>query len=364
MSGPAPLPPPAIRDADRGWRALPLRPMLTLLACYWAGVFAVGTLWMVLLGRDPFAFLWERALATGFGATMAAAMALALFRLRHGRFVRQAVCGLAMAVIGALAYKAFSGIVFHEMIGWPTEPALREAFAQSLFYWTATFFGWATLAIALHYNLAVRERERRLTQLRSEAYEAQMRALHYQINPHFLFNTMNSVAGLIERDDREAALLMVTRLGEFLRTTLDLDPLADLTLAEEFTLQATYLAIEEQRFSDRVTCTTSLPPALRDAPVPSLILQPLVENAIKHGLARSTGPVRIDVRAHSEDGRLVLEVENDCPPAVPAAARQGVGLRNVGARIASRFGDAGSMTSGRIADAVWCSRIVIPLTGA
>lgn len=135
---------------------------------------------------------------------------------------------------------------------------------------------------------------------------------------------------------------MVFSLSAYLRTTLALDPLQDLLLEEEVALQAGYLTIEQRRFSDRMAVEIDLPEELRKVPVPSLILQPLVENAVKHGACRKTGGVTIAIRARQEAGRLWLFVENDMALAdqQPGGASFGIGLRNVGERLSRRFPDA------------------------
>jgi two-component system, LytTR family, sensor kinase len=195
------------------------------------------------------------------------------------------------------------------------------------------------------------ERERLLEIARKEALAAQMQALRYQINPHFLFNTLNSIAGLIEEGAATRAERMVLSLSTFMRTTLSLDPMHDVSLADELALQEEYLEIERERFSDRMTFKVEIPDNVRDALVPSLILQPLIENAIKHGVGATAGAVEIILSAVRADDRLHIAVENDMPHDDAPENRfpgMGVGLRNVEQRLRARFQDQASFSAGRV----------------
>ncbi|MFT3974992.1 MAG: histidine kinase [Amaricoccus sp.] len=202
---------------------------------------------------------------------------------------------------------------------------------------TSELFGWSCLFLALQYNARARETERQLAAAREEGLKAQMRALQYQVNPHFLFNTLNSIAGLIEEDSREPAQEMTLRLAGFLRQTLALDPAVDVRLAEEIALQTDYLAIEETRFSDRLEVRLSLPGGVPEARVPALILQPLVENAIKHGVARTPGHAVLEIGADRVGDELRLWVESPAAASKGPGAGLGVGLANVTARLAARW---------------------------
>jgi hypothetical protein len=206
------------------------------------------------------------------------------------------------------------------------------------------FVAWASLFLSLRYAGEVRALERRAADLRAAAQHAELRALRYQVNPHFLFNTLNSLSSLILTGKGAQAERMILNLATFFRTSLSGDPTEDVPLAEEIALQRLYLDIEAVRFPDRLLVGIDLPEGLATALVPGLILQPLVENAVKHGVSRSTRPVMIAIRARERDERLVLTVENGT--SVEACDQTpidgtGVGLRNVRDRLAARFGDEG-----------------------
>lgn len=178
---------------------------------------------------------------------------------------------------------------------------------------------------------------------RGEANKAKLSALRYQLNPHFLFNTLNSISSLVITRRRADAELMLTKLSDFLRATLSGDPDAPQTLEGEFETIDAYLGIERIRFGDRLAVAIDCPPELRDARMPHFLLQPLVENAVKHGVAPSERTVTIGISARARNGRLIVSVENDCPTLDAEAQGTGVGLRNVRERLTAVYGKAGNL---------------------
>lgn len=203
---------------------------------------------------------------------------------------------------------------------------------------------WGALFLALQYAERVRAAERREAELRRTAKAAELRSLRYQVNPHFLFNTLNSLSALVLTKKTAAAEAMIQSLATFYRTSLTGDATADMPLADEVRLQQLYLDVEAVRFPDRLKVEIDLPEGLASACVPGLILQPLVENAVKHGVAATTRPVTIRVSARTEGGLLHLTVADDGPGHSDTGGGHGIGLRNVRERLAARFGAAGSMT--------------------
>src|SRR5690606_13935264 len=145
--------------------------------------------------------------------------------------------------------------------------------------------------LALCYAAAVRGAEREAAGFRAAAQAAELRALRYQVNPHFLFNTLNSLSSLVMTDKKEEAERMIINLATFFRTSLTGDPTEDVPLYEEIRLQRLYLDIETVRFPDRLKVEVDVPDPLRTACVPGLILQPIVENAVKYGVSRARRPV-------------------------------------------------------------------------
>jgi signal transduction histidine kinase len=211
---------------------------------------------------------------------------------------------------------------------------------------------------ALDYYHSFLIAEVKASELRVQLAHAQLRALKMQLHPHFLFNTLNSISALLHRDT-EAADQMVARLGDFLRLTLENSGDQEVTLEQEMEFLRCYLEIESVRFHDRLSVETQIEPQTLRARVPNLILQPLVENAIRHGISRQSAPGRLVIRASRRDARLLLQVEDNGPglsligeggmhlaaananPTAAAPTRPvtgGVGLANTRARLEHLYG--------------------------
>jgi two-component system LytT family sensor kinase len=221
--------------------------------------------------------------------------------------------------------------------------------------------GWSSLYLALGYADVVKAAERQSAEYARAAQLSELRALRYQLNPHFLFNTLNSLSSLVMHGRREAAESMILNLATFYRASLASDQTGDISLREEIAVQRLYLDIEAVRFPDRLKVQIDLPDALADWPVPGLILQPLVENAIKHGVARSTGAVAIRIQAKAEDGRLILSVSDDAPQN-GGGGELGIGLTNVRDRLAARFGSEAKMAAGEGSEGGYTVSLILPGT--
>lgn len=241
-----------------------------------------------------------------------------------------------------------------------TVTAIADSSANGYFF----FVAWAALYLALCYAAETREAERRAARFRAAAQSAELRALRYQVNPHFLFNTLNSLSSLVMVDRREEAERMILNLSTFFRTSLTADPAEDLPLFEEIRLQRLYLDIERVRFPDRLQVDIDIPDPLRTACVPALILQPLIENAIKYGVARSRRPVTIRIDAAERHGRLRLTVTDDGAGDGQASATDGgigVGLRNVHDRLAARFGQEATCRWGVLPEGGFAVTLEMPV---
>lgn len=336
------------------------RAALRLGLLYWTAVFVFSSILWGIVGTDPFESALGKLEHYSICSLITAGIAALLFRLHQkiqARYPRHSLAFLAVVsfVLSLLAAPLWGLIGFgvYALCVWP-HPAVFDwkDFGYDLIYGAALFFGWSCLFVTLLYNFEIRDRERRLAAAREEALTAQMRALRYQVNPHFLFNTLNSIAGLIEEGATARAEQMVLSLSTFLRATLSLDPMHDVPLADELALQEGYLAIERERFSDRMAFHIDLPDDARGVLVPSLILQPLIENAIKHGVNATTGKVEIALMARRQENRLRVTVENDMPRGdvgESPAPGMGIGLRNVAERLRARFQDDSEFSSGAIA---------------
>jgi two-component system LytT family sensor kinase len=197
------------------------------------------------------------------------------------------------------------------------------------------------LAYALRYHREVTERERAAGELRTQLVQARLDALRGQLHPHFLFNTLNAIATLMH-EDVDAADRMLTHLGDLLRLSLERGS-AEITLGEELGFVERYLAIMQHRFSDRLTVRYETGEAVANALVPTFVTQPLVENALEHGIARRRGPGRVEIAARRENGVLELSVSDD-GPGVTAAPSTGIGLSNTRARLHQLYGAASTLT--------------------
>ena len=212
---------------------------------------------------------------------------------------------------------------------------------------------WAALYLALASAKQARLAERREGEYRRAAKAAELRSLRYQINPHFLFNTLNSLSALVMTGRADAAERMIQTLSTFYRRSLAEEPTADHTLAEEVELQGLYLDIEKVRFPDRLITRFSIPDALKGCLVPGMILQPLVENSVKYAVAPHRRAVTIAISAREESGRLVVTVADDGPvngdgPGLgdSVSGGTGIGLANVRDRLQARFGGEATIASG------------------
>src|SRR5581483_10245115 len=220
---------------------------------------------------------------------------------------------------------------------------------SSLFFLTSTTAALLyVLATALHYMLfsieSSREAEKREQEALVQAREAELKALKAQINPHFLFNSLNSISALTTIDGPRARE-MCLRLSEFLRSTLNLAEQEEIPLAQEFSLAKMYLDVERERFGDRLRAGQTLPPDCAGCLVPSLILQPLVENAVKHGIAGLMEGGAVCLAAECRKGVLHITIENDFDPESRALARNGLGLTNVRSRLNTWYRNRARLTT-------------------
>jgi two-component system LytT family sensor kinase len=222
-------------------------------------------------------------------------------------------------------------------------------FAYDALFFLVPFGLWTAVAIALESSRLGSERDARRSEALVAAREAEVRALHYQINPHLLYNSLNSLSTLILEGRVEQADNMVHQLAAFFRSNLTADPLNDVPLAAEVCNQLLYLRLEELRFGGRLKVAVDIPEALGAHLVPSLILQPLVENAVKHGVHEPGRDTRITITAGPQSGGLFIEVRDNGPGGVVAPGT-GIGLENVRKRLTARYGEKASLQVGRQGD--------------
>lgn len=230
-----------------------------------------------------------------------------------------------------------------------TDPANRSwaysALAPAIFSRTMEYWVLMGVLVALENVRQQRAEHEQLLQLKSELQITQLNALKKQLQPHFLFNTLNGVSALVVKDP-DGARRMIGRLGHLLRVSLDSEQQQKVQLDQEIEHVGNYLGIEAVRFRDRLSVKFDVPDELGEALVPSMILQPLAENAIKHGLDSQDEGVEIIVTAKRMNGSLILSVVDDghgCPDVEKALLRGGIGLQNVRERLRNLYGERGNM---------------------
>jgi hypothetical protein len=261
-----------------------------------------------------------------------------------------------------------SGIGQEEIRG-PT--TVRTQVLQANASFTEVFFGryfmvlaWCALYLALVTGEKARGAERREGEYRRAAKAAELRSLRYQVNPHFLFNTLNSLSALVLTNRTQAAEKMIQTISTFYRRSLADDPTSDVPLRDEFALQKLYLDIEAVRFPQRLRTVYDLPADLEEARIPGMILQPLVENSVKHGVAPTSRQVTIVMAARLEQDRLIVTVSDDSPGAAQGSGDRrghGIGLANVRERLAARFGKDAQVESGPLPEGGYATRLNLPL---
>jgi two-component system LytT family sensor kinase len=244
-------------------------------------------------------------------------------------------------------------------------PGLRPVLSEdvAMLRSLATVFGFMLETVRLQHKR--REQELVARELRLQTSRSELKALRAQINPHFLFNALNAIASLIHTDP-DRADEAVEQLSEVFRYTLRRSDSDWAPLDQELTFARAYLDVEQARFGQRLTCSIDAEPASPTPQVPSMLLQTLIENAVKHGVSQTRGQGRIDVVVRTGAETVVVEVRDNGPgPAAPAATRsdgEGFGLRSVRERLAGHFGDRATLTLTRDEEAgVTIARIVMPL---
>jgi two-component system LytT family sensor kinase len=260
-------------------------------------------------------------------------------------------------VLVAAVLAPFETIVafgIHLAVVRPPDPWLWISYTRPSLVWgvfMGAFFYW--IVVGVYTALQLRERS---VALEADLTRARLDALQSQLRPHFLFNTLNAIS-VLTAEDGEKARRMVVRLGSLLRRSLD-EEQHEVPLHQELAFLNEYLDIQRMRFGDRLSVTLTIDPDVVNARVPVLLLQPLVENAIKHGASDDDGTTTIIVRAIREDGQLRLTVQDRGPG--PDGAPEGVGLRNTRQRLRALYGDTTALSLRRAEGA--CVDIRMPFT--
>ncbi len=353
----------AVEDAALEWRVIAALLLLFWIAfqvvfySYTALEQGVGSVSRLADGILSYILMPVELSITAVGLLLSLAIYAILGRARHLSWFMQLLVAVGSALASAILVSvAVSLLCTYHGVDWP--PLTARFLAVDSLRWLAPFGLWAGIALSVTHRGEILRRERRMALLEGQAREAQMQALRYQINPHLLYNALNSVASLILDRENDRAEAMVLHLSNFFRASLAQDFHADLPLVEEVALQRLYLEVEMMRFPG-LSATFDVPGDLEQVPVPSLILQPLIENAIRHGINPGGLPSRIAVIARNNDRGVEIEV-SDSGPGSSDKAGTGIGLANVRDRLLSRYGALSAMDISRPAAGGYCVRLQIP----
>lgn len=319
----------------------------------WSG-YSVGTFLTITLVDGDVSWVH-----VGHIAMSAVLGILATWPLRHiyqTTFKSSVELRIAVAAISVIVFSAIWTVLRILVFAWLVneQPLWKEVnywYFGSLFVflsWTVLYYGinYYEMLTAEHQMLleesAGKKTEQMLRlQAEAEAHEAQIRMLHYQLAPHFLFNTLNAINAMVRLGEVERAQEMIQLLGDFLRHALKQDSVESVTLDEEIESLKLYLNIERVRFEDRLTLRFDLDPASLEARVPALLLQPIIENAMKYAISESEDGGVLSIASKVDAGRLRLEVADTGPGFEPDCSEKGrgIGLRNVMDRLHTLYGD-------------------------
>jgi len=246
---------------------------------------------------------------------------------------------------------SFAHLLFYVVISsrlgngvWPDSVSdllaeFQPIFLSSFAWWSLIYWTILVASYAFDYHQRYQEGQLKASQLETQLAQSQLQTLKMQLHPHFLFNTLHSISALM-REDVEAADQMIARLGEFLRMTLRNSGEQETTLEQELKFLECYLGIEKLRFQDRLTTRIEAEPVTMEARVPNLFLQPIVENAIRHGIAQQTNAGVVTISARRDNGRLHIEVRDNGPGLIlKNDVADGVGLANTRSRLQRLYGD-------------------------
>ncbi|AFE09282.1 signal transduction histidine kinase, LytS [Corallococcus coralloides DSM 2259] len=358
---------------------LPLlrRVPLLMLVCAVPGVVSAFHSWVYAQAREP-GYPLSRALLVQMPQwqywAFATPFILALgqrFRLERGVWPRSAAVLLAALVAVMVPYVSIiyfaartTGETWLQESTWARMLPLMMAKYSILSL--LIYGGILAIGYAVDYHRRFREGELAQAHLETRLAHAQLDALRAQLHPHFLFNTLNAISVLVRKQDTAGSIRMLTGVSELLRMALHTTGRQQVPFHEDVDFLERYLDIEQTRFQDRLQVARAIDPGTLGALVPSLILQPLVENAIKHGIATRSGAGRVELRASREGARLVLEVLDDGPGLAPGWDRQDgrIGVANVRDRLRQLYGDRHVFTLENRAGGGVRARLELPFQAA
>ncbi len=311
----------------------------------WMGAFILRALSSIANGQ-PAVFLVPVFNSTVSGYSLTLLMAVGYRYLLSQRPLLTWTASILVTFVAAMASAFIDAWVFTTLN--PAIDAPGVKLFLGAFYLTFTLLGaWSALYYAINFFLTVEEQADQLQRLELQASSAQLAMLRYQLNPHFLFNTLNSISTLVLLKQTERANAMLSRLSAFLRYTLINEPTAQVSLEQEVETLKLYLDIEKMRFEDRLRPSFIIDPAVAKARLPSLLLQPLVENSIKYAVTPLEEGADITISAHPVGENVRIIVSDTGPGLQEGMVKEhlstGVGLANIRDRLAQAFGERQSM---------------------
>ena len=343
-------PPP--RQAPRSWNPFRLhgrpffedknRAFWTLQTIGWAGYFVLRTL-SGIANAMGWVFVLHTMLLTATGYSITLLMAAAYRRLIRVRPIYTWVASVAIVIIAAAGFSAIE-TWSHATFVIPGSRPEGIRFFGAILLTVSLLIAWSALYYSINFYLLLEEQSDRLLRLESQASNAQLAMLRYQLNPHFLFNTLNSISTLVLLKQTDRANAMLSRLSSFLRYTLVNESTGLVTVAQEIETLKLYLEIEKMRFEDRLRPHFHVDPSCNRALLPSLLLQPLIENGIKYAVTPQEEGADISIEVRRQVDRVLINV-SDTGPGADALYRKradestGVGLANIRDRLAQAYGD-------------------------
>ncbi len=333
----------------------------------------------VMYSRMKRSVAWSELLALSLGLCILWALATPLilwlidrFKIERENWSRHVLVHVLASLVLAVSIKVFHEFLLYSFV-YPPNPFRKfsiAAAAQNFYtifdYWILIYWVILLVVHATEFYQRSQENEWKASQLESQLAQAQLQALKTQLNPHFLFNTLNAVSALMHRDVR-AANRMMTQLSDLLRLTLETSGAQEVPLKLDLEFLDRYLEIQHARFPDRLLIRLEVQPETLDALVPNFILQPLVENSIRHGIARSSAPGSVEVIARRANGLVELVVRDNgagFPAGRHLLPREGVGLAHTRARLRHLYGAAHRFELRNVASGGAEVLIVIPFRPA
>ncbi len=311
-----------------------------LQICGWLGYFALNFSSMLAEGK-PWSYAFYSLSTSAIGLVVTSILRLGYRSVWNWPTARMAIAAATMLVVAeVIDTKLYTEVLFKFC-----DDCRPSNIWGYLWYFASRLYvllSWSGLYFGIKLGRQLQQQKEASLKAQSMAHEAQLKMLRYQLNPHFLFNTLNAISTLVLDNRNSVANRMIGSLSAFLRYSLDSDPVQRVSLAQEIDATNLYLGIEQLRFGDRLKVTTNISIDARQALVPSLILQPLIENSIKHAVAKRESGGALEIEAHRDGADLHIVLRDDGPGGNDLAetrTSRGVGLANTRERLRVLYGD-------------------------